>query len=405
MKKMRIWIWGGVAVLIVAGLIYSLSPQPVLIEISVVEEKPLLVSIREEGITRVKDRYVVSAPVSGYMRRVNLEVGDRIEQGQTLTELEPLRSDVLDPRRRAEAEARVSASRSALLSAQENAEAAKADAELAQTEYNRKAPLAASGSISQEELSQTSTNLQRAQAVLRSSQFAVDVAQYELDAASTALQYSAAQENPGVLKERVPILSPISGAILKRYRQSEGVVSAGEALLEVGDSAALEIAVDALSADAANIHAGMDVILTNWGGAPLNAVVRLVEPVGFTKISALGVEEQRVWVILDIVSPQEQWLSLGDGYRVEAEFLVWQEDTVLQVPASSLFRHAGGWAVYLVAQGRAHLTPVQIGQRNGLQAQIVSGLKPGQQVVSYPDSQLQDGSRVRSRQVDDLSDL
>jgi HlyD family secretion protein len=367
------------------------------VEQSEVTESSLLVTIREEGITRVKDRYVISAPVSGYMQRVNLEVGDRIEQGETLTELEPLRSDVLDPRRRAEAEARVAAARSALLSAQENAEAAKSDAELALTEYNRKEPLAETGAISQEELSLSRSSLQRAQAILRSSEFAVDVAQYELDAASTALQYSAAQNDSGVLKERVPILSPVYGSILRRYRESEGVVSAGEALLEVGDPAALEVAVDALSADAANIHAGMEVNLSNWGGPPLDALVRLVEPVGFTKISALGVEEQRVWVILDIVSPQEEWGTLGDGYRVEAEFLLWQEQQVLQVPASSLFRYEDRWAVYRIEENRAHLTAVNVGQRNGLQAQILSGLSPGQRVVSYPDSELVDGSRVRIR--------
>jgi HlyD family secretion protein len=397
MRKLRLWIWGGIALLVVIALVYSLSPQPVLVEQSEVTESSLLVTIREEGITRVKDRYVISAPVSGYMQRVNLEVGDRIEQGETLTELEPLRSDVLDPRRRAEAEARVAAARSALLSAQENAEAAKSDAELALTEYNRKEPLAETGAISQEELSLSRSSLQRAQAILRSSEFAVDVAQYELDAASTALQYSAAQNDSGVLKERVPILSPVYGSILRRYRESEGVVSAGEALLEVGDPAALEVAVDALSADAANIHAGMEVILSNWGGPPLDALVRLVEPVGFTKISALGVEEQRVWVILDIVSPQEEWGTLGDGYRVEAEFLLWQEQQVLQVPASSLFRYEDRWAVYRIEENRAHLTAVNVGQRNGLQAQILSGLSPGQRVVSYPDSELVDGSRVRIR--------
>jgi HlyD family secretion protein len=397
MRKLRLWIWGGIALLVVIALVYSLSPQPVLVEQSEVTESSLLVTIREEGITRVKDRYVISAPVSGYMQRVNLEVGDRIEQGETLTELEPLRSDVLDPRRRAEAEARVAAARSALLSAQENAEAAKSDAELALTEYNRKEPLAETGAISQEELSLSRSSLQRAQAILRSSEFAVDVAQYELDAASTALQYSAAQNDSGVLKERVPILSPVYGSILRRYRESEGVVSAGEALLEVGDPAALEVAVDALSADAANIHAGMEVNLSNWGGPPLDALVRLVEPVGFTKISALGVEEQRVWVILDIVSPQEEWGTLGDGYRVEAEFLLWQEQQVLQVPASSLFRYEDRWAVYRIEENRAHLTAVNVGQRNGLQAQILSGLSPGQRVVSYPDSELVDGSRVRIR--------
>jgi HlyD family secretion protein len=397
MRKLRLWIWGGIALLVVIALVYSLSPQPVLVEQSEVTESSLLVTIREEGITRVKDRYVISAPVSGYMQRVNLEVGDRIEQGETLTELEPLRSDVLDPRRRAEAEARVAAARSALLSAQENAEAAKSDAELALTEYNRKEPLAETGAISQEELSLSRSSLQRAQAILRSSEFAVDVAQYELDAASTALQYSAAQNDSGVLKERVPILSPVYGSILRRYRESEGVVSAGEALLEVGDPAALEVAVDALSADAANIHAGMEVNLSNWGGPPLDALVRLVEPVGFTKISALGVEEQRVWVILDIVSPQEEWGTLGDGYRVEAEFLLWQEQQVLQVPASSLFRYEDRWAVYRIEANRAHLTAVNVGQRNGLQAQILSGLSPGQRVVSYPDSELVDGSRVRIR--------
>ena len=390
-------IFAVVAGLIAVLLFFGLRPQAVLVETGAAKRAPLRVTIEEEGVTRVKDRYVVSAPVSGFVRRIDLKVGDRVKQAQLLTELEPLRSNVLDPRSRAEAEARVAAARAALLSAEEQAEAAKADADHQASEYQRKLKLSEKQMISDDALSQARAAADHSKAMLRSAKFAVDVARYDLDAAGTQLKYSAADKATGVLKERVPIRAPVTGAVLKVMRESEGVVNAGTPLLELGDPAALEIAVDVLSFDAVRISKGTKVEINRWGGGPLKGVVRLVEPVGFTKVSALGVEEQRVWVIVDFTSSPERWKHLGDGYRVEASFILWQQDNVLQVPNASLFRVGKQWALYVVADGEAEQKTVKLGERNGLYSQVLEGVKEGEKVVLYPDNSLRDGVRVKAR--------
>ncbi len=390
--------WIITAVIVVAALAYGLKPQPALVETAVIEKGQFQVTINEEGITRVKDRYVISAPVSGYVRRIDLDIGDTVEKQQILTQLEPLRSNVLDPRNRAEAEARVAAANSALLVAQQQAEAAKVDADFANQEFERKQKLKAKGFISEEELHASQTEKRRADAVLRSARFSVDVAKYDLQAANTLLQYSAAQKTDGVLREHVPIESPVNGSVLSIHRKSEGVVNAGTPLLEVGDPAALEVAVDVLSFDAVNIAPGMEVSLQRWGGDSIKGAVRVVEPVGFTKVSALGVEEQRVWVIVDLVSPRDQWQRLGDGYRMDATFLVWQADNVVIAPNASLFRLNNEWQVFKLVDGEVQQQQVTVGKRNGLHAQILKGLAPGDEVVVHPDSELKDGGEVTVRE-------
>lgn len=397
MRLQRTIVWSVIALAVTALLALGLRPQPILVETAQVIRAPLRVTIEEEGLARLKDRYVVSSPVAGFVRRIEWRVGDTITRDDVLTELEPLRSDVLDPRRRAEAEARVAASRSALLSAEEQVAAVQADADHAASEYQRKQKLSASRVISEEELHLALTADQRAKAMLRSAKFSVDVARYELDAASTLLKYSAGQNSDEVLKERVAIRVPVSGSVLKVYRKSEGVVSSGAALIELGDPRALEVAVDVLSFDAVQIKAGSQVEISRWGGELLQGIVRMVEPVGFTEVSALGVEEQRVWVVVDIVSGNEQWQSLGDGYRVEAAFILWQADAVLQVPVSSLFRVNDQWMLYVIEDGTAHWRQVELGQRNGLQAQLISGVEEGERVIQHPDNALEDGARVKER--------
>ncbi len=390
--------WGAVAAVVLLLLFLGLRPQPQLVEVSEAVRGSLAITVEEEGVTRVIDRFVVSVPVAGYVQRLNLDVGDLVAQGQLLGELEPLRSAVLDPRRRAEAEAQVAASNAALSEARERVSAARADAEFAQSEYQKRLRLQQKSFVSEQELLQARSTKQRSEAVLRSAEFAVDVARYQLDAANTALQYSAADDSSAVLKERVAIRAPITGSVLKINRKSEGVVPAGAALLELGDPAALEIAVDVLSFDAVRIKPDMAVTINRWGGPPLAGRVRRVEPVGETKISALGVEEQRVWVIVDITAPRVAWQSLGDGYRIEAAFIVWQADDVLQIPNASLFRHGGGWAVFVAAGGRSRLHEVEAGAQNGLRAQIVQGLEVGQQIIIHPDATLSDGARIRLRE-------
>ena len=385
-----------IAVLIIGLLVWGFWPQPALVEAIAVKRAPLTVTIEEEGRTRVVDRYVVSAPVDGVTCRVDLNVGDGVEQGQVLLTITPLESQVLDPRSRAEARARVSSAESALHAAEEQAVAAAAAEQLAAAELKRMRPLKDKGVISYGAFDEAVTEAKTTAAAKRSADFNVEVAKYELQAARSVLDYTAG--NNGEPAERVPVRSPITGRILKVEHECEGPVRTGDALLEVGDPAVLEIEVDVLSADAVKIKPGMDVLFDRWGGdQPLQGIVRVVEPVGFTKFSALGVEEQRVLVISDFTSPAEQWQRLGDGYRVEARFILWHEDDVLQVPASSLFRYHNGWGIFVIEGRRATRREVDIGQRNGLIAQILNGVKQGEMVINHPSDAVEDGRTVKQR--------
>jgi HlyD family secretion protein len=395
MKWRRNTFWIISLTLMALAIGFGLRPQPVLVTTATVERSLMQVTIEEEGKTRVKDRFVVSAPVAGYVQRITLDVADNIKKQQVLTQLEPLRSAVLDPRSRANARASVAAAKSSLQASQEQALAAKADADYAEQEYQRKIQLKNTQFISDEALNLAIAEQRRTAAVLRSAHFAVDVARYNLEAASTQLQYSAAQSKGEPLKETVTIQSPVDGSVLFIHRESEGVVNAGDPLIEVGEPKALEIIVDVLSFDAVRIAPGMNVDIKHWGGEPLKARVRLIEPIGFTEVSALGVEEQRVWVVVDITSPSEQWTRLGDGYRIEATFYIWQQDNVVQVPNSSLFRYQNGWALYSVIDGRAERKQVTLGKRNGLTAQVVSGVEVGDQVITHPDNSIEPGVRVK----------
>jgi HlyD family secretion protein len=304
-------------------------------------------------------------------------------------------AEVLSPRQQAAAEARVAAAKAAVKVAQQNVEAAKAGADLAQKELQRLRKLHADGHIGQDAVDRAVAEAERSRAQLRSAQFAVDTARYDMEAAQTALRFAA---QPAAGKEPIMVRAPVTGRVLKIPRKSEGVVAAGQALMEVGDPHALEVEVDVLSADAVRLHPGTKVEFERWGGdGKLEGKVRVVEPVGFTKVSALGVEEQRVWVIVDFTSPAAQWQTLGDGYRVEASFILWEGDDVLQVPASTLFRDGEKWALFAVQDGKAVKRDVQVGQRNGLSAQILSGIKAGDRVIVHPDDQVKDGVRVAVR--------
>ena len=395
-RRARSLFWLLVAVAAVLVVFMALRPQPVWVEAVTAQRQPLEVTIVEEGQTRVQDRYVVSAPVNGYLRRIELQVGDRVEQGQLLTRLEPLRSEVLDARSRAEADARVAAANAALAAAQQQVAAAEADQVLAESELQRVKRLAEQQLVSEEVLQQAEATAQRTNAILRSARFGVDVARHELQAAKMRLTVSAASAAQGVT-ELVDISSPVSGAVLQRLRQSEGVVTSGQALLEIGDPQALEVVVEVQSFDAVRIQPGVAVRLTGWGGEPIDAQVRTVEPVGYTDVSALGVEEQRVRVVLDLMSPREQWALLGDGYRVDAHFILWRGDNVLVIPASSVFRENGQHAVFVIDGERVVQKDVVIGQSDGFLVEVVQGLDEGDQIVRHPDNRLDDGVRVRAR--------
>ncbi|GBD97605.1 MAG TPA: efflux RND transporter periplasmic adaptor subunit [Nitrospirae bacterium] len=382
---------------IILAIAYGFMPKPLPVETAEVKRKYMRVAIEEEGRTRIIDRFIISAPVAGFARRIELDAGDPVSKGEAITELEPLRSNVLDPRSRAEAKARVAAAEASLRAVKENVHAAKASAEFAKKELDRLRQLFKDALVAQEKLDEAETETRRTAAALRSSEFAVEVARHKKAAALTALKYSAARE-PEEYAERVIIKAPVSGRVLRINHKSEGVVNRGQPLIEIGDPQALEVEADLLSADAVRISPGTPVLFERWGGDKLlKGRVRVVEPAGFTKISALGVEEQRVLVISDIVSPPGMWAELGDGYRVEASFILWENDNVLQIPASALFRYGDGWAVFVFSNERARMRKVQIGYRNGLSAQILSGLAAGDKVITHPDSSIKEGARVRLR--------
>lgn len=390
---------GLIASVIIITVIIGIGfiPRPALVDITIVKRGPLQVTIEEEGKTRVIDHYVLSAPVDGFARRIDLQVGDSVEKDQQIVCLEPLRSNVLDPRSRAEAEARVSASRAALNVANQNERAAKADAQFAEDEAKRFQQLYESGTIPYDKYQQSITDAQRTKAKLESTKFAVQVAQFEKTAAEAALRYSAAQ-SPGEVPETVSIKAPVNGEVLKIHHKSEGVVNKGDPLIDIGDPHSLEVEVEVLSRDAVRIKPGTKVEFTRWGGDhSLKGNVRTVEPVGFTKISALGVEEQRVHVIVDIISPKEEWKDLGDGYRVETSFILWEGKDILQVPSSALFHHGDGWALYTANNNVAELRVVETGQRSGISTQILAGITEGEKIINHPGDNLKPGSRVRPR--------
>ena len=382
------------ALVIVFLIVQGFQPQPVVVNVAQAERGPMRVTVEEEGKTRVIDRFVVSAPIAGFARRVEMDVGDLVKRGTVLVRLDPLRARVLNPRSRAEATARVAAAEASLSAAKQDVEAAATDASFRESELKRTRELFEFSTIPKQNLDQAETDSRRAQATFRSSKFSVEVARHQLEVARTALRYSAAQQ-AGRPSETVAIQSPVSGRVLKLIHESEGVVQAGQALVEIGDPRGLEVEVEVLSADAVKLTPGTRTLLERWGGEwPLEAEVRTVEPVGFTKISALGVEEQRVLVIADIVSPPEEWQRLGDGYRVEAQFVLWEEAEVLQIPGNTLFRRSDGWAVFVIEAGIARRREVTLGRRNGLSAQVLSGVQQGETLIVHPDEAIDEGVEV-----------
>ncbi len=382
------------ALAIVAALAWGFMPKAVPVETEAAAKGALAVTVEEEGKTRVRERYVVSAPVAGYARRIALKVGDAVAAGQVLAALEPTRSADLDPRSRAQAQARVSAAEAAWQAARDQAKAANSAADLARQNLARTQALSGQKFVSQAAVDQASTEQQRAQAARDAAEQSVNVARYDLEAARAALMQAGAPAGKSV----VNVTSPVAARVLKVVHESEGSVAAGQSLIEVGNPETLEVEVEVLSTSAVKIAPGTKVLLDRWGGdKPLEGRVRVVEPTGFTKVSALGVEEQRVRVIADIVAPREQWTRLGDGYRVEAAFVIWEGKDILTAPTSALFRNGNDWAVFVAEGGRAVLKPVKIGQRNGLRAQVLSGLNAGEAVITHPDDKIAAGVKVKAR--------
>ncbi|NBC18486.1 MAG: efflux RND transporter periplasmic adaptor subunit [Bacteroidetes bacterium] len=386
-------IWGGIGLAVVLLLVYGFWPEAMTVQVAEVQSGALEVTIEEQGETQLRNRYVVSAPVAAYLRRVDHEPGDTVAEGQVLARLEPPRSTPLDPRTRAEARARVQAAEAQLERAREEVQAARSRADYAEAQRQRLERLREQGSATEQMLDQATTEAQQARAARQAAEAAVTAARYEVQAAEAMLAYATGED--GADSDVIVLRAPVAGRVLAVHRESAGLVQAGQPLLDVGDPSALEVRVDVLSTDAVRIPEGTPVRLERWGGAEtLDGVVRRVEPVAFTEVSSLGVEQQRVPVIVDLTAPPADRPALGAGYRVVASFVVWSGTDVLQVPASALFRTADGWATFVVDGGRAQQRSVEVGHRTGLTAQVLDGLAAGDRVITHPSSDLTDGARV-----------
>jgi len=382
------------AVLIVAGILaVALWPDSIEVDVVQVTRGPMEVTIDEEGETRVRERFVVSAPVSGRLQRIELEPGDPVVSGKTIVaRLQPAAAPLIDPRSQAELGAAIEAARAAVGGARAERQRAAAETARAQSSLTRLESLAKAGAISGDELEAAQTMVKTGNEAVRAAEYNVARAERELELARARLTPSKSGGRP------TDVVAPVTGVVLKRLRQSESVVPVGDPLLEIGDPNSLEIVADLLSTDAVRITPGDTVRVEHWGGdTPLDARVRRVEPSGFMKVSALGVEEQRVNVIVDFVDPPAAARQLGDGFRVEVRVVTWRDQAALKVPTGSLFRRGETWAVFLVENGRARLQTVELGQRNDREGQILKGVSEGQTVILHPPDTLTDNVRVRVR--------
>ena len=385
------------SVAVVGGLLaVALWPRAVAVEIGSVSRGPLIVTVDEEGVTRVRERYVVSSPVAGRVLRIELEPGDVVKRGQVVAQVRAEAPPLLDARTRAEAEAAVASARAALGRARAEEQRARATLAQQQRELTRIRELAGGRVVSPQELDAREADAKVADESVNAAVFAVQAATSELQRATARLMPT----NPDSVGRVVPVTAPVSGSVLKRIRESESMVPAGDPLLEIGDPHQLEIVSDLLSTDAVRVKPGARAIIEQWGGDKrLDARVRRVEPAGFTKISALGVEEQRVNVIFDFVDPAAAWAALGDAFRVEVRVVTWEAPNVLKVPTSALFREGERWAVYEVLNGRARRSVVDLGHQTGQEAEVNGGLSEGTRVILHPGDTLTDDARIVERSV------
>lgn len=392
------------ALLLVALIVVGLWPRPIPVESGPVVRGPLVVTVDEEGMTRVKNRYVVSTPVAGQLQRIDWKAGAPVVAGETvLAVLEASGADFLDARSLAQAEARVRAAEAARDAAAAQRARAEAAQQLAAAEFERAEQLRKQDVASAQEYDLARMRAETAAQEARAAEFGLRVAEFEVQQAQAVLTRGTPPAEGARVAPLPPLVitSPVSGKILRVFQESTRVVPAGFPLLEVGDPTDLEVRIEALSRDGVAIQPGARVMLEQWGGAePLHARVRLVEPSAFTKISALGVEEQRVYVIADFVDPVEKRSTLGDSYRVEARVVIWEKADALQAPAGALFQQGGEWRTFVIDDGRARLRDVQVGRSNGVATEILDGLASGDQLIVYPGDKVTDGTRVTPIQIE-----
>lgn len=392
LSKRQLWTAGGLLPLVLL-LVWAFWPRPIEVEVGTVTRGVFERAVQEDGKTRLRERYVVSSPLTGRVQRIALKQGDAVTRDAVLATLWPVMPGLLDERSRQEQTERIGALEAAVRRAAANVERAKAALEQALADLRRSETLAQQGFVSPTQNETGRLTVRLRQKELDSARQEEDAAGHELQQARIAMRTFS---QGGTGQRSWAIKSPVAGKVLKVNQQSEGLVQAGTALLEIGDPGDLEVVVDLLTEDAAQVRPGTPATLANWGGPDrLNARVRLVEPAAYTKVSALGVEEQRVNVVLDILTPPEQWRALGDGYKTDVRIVVQTQADALQVPVSALFPAGARAALYAVETGRARRHEVEVLARNGSQAWIRSELAPGTVVILFPPASLGEDERVR----------
>jgi len=374
---------------------WALRPQAVTVESAAVARGTFEQTVSDDGKTRVRERYVVSAPLAGRLERISLRAGDAVERDQVLALLTPTAPAFLDARTSRELEGRIGAAQALTARARAETQKYAAQRDQALADLQRQARLAKEGFVSETAREQTALALRTAERTLDAARYAEEAARHELAQARAALALYQSGEAGGA---KWQVTSPVKGAVLKVVQESEGAVALGAPLVELADPKGLEAVVDVLSQDAVAIRPGMPARLElGQGVAPLAARVRLVEPAAFTKISALGVEEQRVNVVLDFAEPLDRLQTIGDGFRVEAHVVVFRQENALKAPVGALFRDGAGWAVFALDGTRAQKRAVKVARRNSVEAMVEDGLKEGERVVVYPSDALKDGARVSVR--------
>lgn len=386
-------VWGTLGATAVGAFGYAVWPQPMNVEVAPAQRRTLVVTVEEDGKARVKDRFVVSAPLTGNLTRIELQVGESIKPGTVVARLVPLPSPLLDQRARSQSEAQVAVARASSQQADAEIERARVAVDSSRVEADRARALFQRGSLTRAELERAELEERARRAEFNSAEFGARVATHRLRQANAALgHYSAAKSNDTML-----VTSPIEGQVLAVLQQSEGIVQGGAPLVELGDPRALEVVADVLTRDAVLVKPQAPSEIVEWGGPPLLGQVRLVEPSAFTRRSALGVEEQRVNVVVDLTSPYEMWSKLGDGYRTTVRIETHRAENVVTVPQSALFRSNAAWAAYVVRDGAARLQLLEVGYRDKTHAEVTQGLSEGDQVIVHPNPQLAEGVKVAPR--------
>lgn len=397
----RIAFWGILCILLAGGLVYAFMPQPVPVDFATVTRGELLVTVEDEGKTRVREVYVVSAPLPGRAMRITKKAGDPVIAGETvLATIEPGNPTLLDIRSRTQAEALAKGAEAALSLARADQERAHAELDFALEELARARQLAARQTVSQSALDRAILEAKVRRAALTTAEAAVRVREFELKNARASLIEAGPDDARDAASGGccVTVRAPVDGRILRVLHESAGTVAAGDPLVEVGDPAELEIVADLLSTDAVRVREGQPVFIEDWGGdGALQGVVRRIEPTGFTKFSALGIEEQRVTTIIDFTGPPEAFQRMGHGYRVEVRIVIWQGNNVLRVPVGALFREGAEWAVFVESDGIARKRIIRIGTSNALYAEILDGLAEGDRVLLHPSDRILDGTMVMGR--------